>query len=94
MGVPIDYYGCPLDITLDGVDYTLNTRLWNWTDPERDSSTWYCHVTDEYSTYFEIKIYGDVDQIYINGDLLYSATFLPPEQFPDPSVLEMYPKNN
>ncbi|MBR5596115.1 MAG: hypothetical protein IKW30_01750 [Lachnospiraceae bacterium] len=88
-----DYYGCPYEVTINGVDYTFKTRRYDYTNPDRDSSGWHCWLEDYDSPDCYIQIYGDVDCIDMKGSLIY-AYFYPAEFYDDPALLEQYPRNN
>ena len=87
-----DYYGCPYEVTINGVDYTFERRNYDYTDPNRDSSGWHCWLTDYNSPDCYIEIFGDVDQISMTGSLIYA--YFRTSDFYDPSLLEQYPKND
>ena len=87
-----DYYGCPYQVTINGVDYTFKRRNYDYTNPDRDSCGWHCWLEDYDSPDCYIEIFGDVDCISMDGTLIY-ADFHPADYY-NPASLEQYPKND
>ncbi|MBR5596679.1 MAG: hypothetical protein IKW30_04650 [Lachnospiraceae bacterium] len=42
-----DYYGCPYEFTINGVDYKFEARHYVITHPEDDRSEWNCYLTND-----------------------------------------------
>ena len=89
-----DYYGCPYEFTINGVDYIFEDRMYVTTYPEEDRSEWNCFVklpnSSEYLTCY-IIIVGD-HFINMEGEFI-NASFVSPENL-GPNAADYYPKND